>query len=813
MIASLILGWTLLAMPQDYAPDPVTVQVQACFQAPEESRLTVCEKALALPTKPAVHAHLLAARALWQMEDRTSDVIPMLRMAVDSDREDITCHLILGWYLDRVKQPKEAEAEYREVVSLAEGNTEYVDMDGSVLHVLGESGQDLGDFYQTRARGFERIDQPKFAAAYYSAAIANWGNGGDYERSVAAFENALRLTPANPGLQLQFGRYLRRAGVARQAKGEDEKAREIFTEAVKHAQEACNLVPDDAKYRHELGLTYVAAGDLRKGIDQYRQALWIQPEFPELERDLRVAVLASGGPDPSVQVASHEDSQAALDKLKICINGNGMRGRLACSDALKIGLSGRNAAKAHFYRGEALKGKQAAEEYAAAVDADRSFALAYFRLGERISLEEPGVGSREEALGNLLKAAELRPSWLAAYELMASEFERTGRIPEAITALRRVLQGDPEDQSVQMRLRKLEEGLASAAPSPGTPAPVSASAVESARRSGAPVPGLLAARSGLLLGLSGYTYWIVRDGDNVRVNGPVQRMLVQRSSGWWEAGIAGPPLAPEDQATAPEKPASSALEIPWAVPAGAKHPEYAPQNPEVAGQPHETSSFVIDWLGDDYASIHATSSNTSADNQVQSSDVRYVVTLDSLNARKQNAEAVKLLDIADPAGKGAMNLAIAVEQVRCAAEPSPDQKCAPSAEPTSWSVKREKGRWRLERPEEGHDGNSYRAFDIPLDPPEKLVGDNDLGIDWDAVQDAAPDAIDAFTSPRQDLVIVVTPSRLVVFQMHLGKIAKRLLTRPIGSVSPVRVVTAQWAVGAIVERWNKALAPMFEEGQ
>jgi hypothetical protein len=84
--------------------------------------------------------------------------------------------------------------------------------------------------------------------------------------------------------------------------------------------------------------------------------------------------------------------------------------------------------------------------------------------------------------------------------------------------------------------------------------------------------------------------------------------------------------------------------------------------------------------------------------------------------------------------------------------------------------------------------------------PVAVTGHDTLVMPWTSIVAAVPRAIDAFSSPAADMLIVVAPSELQVFEVRGQSLGEKLVTVPAG-----QVVMIQWALGRNVARWTAAV--------
>jgi hypothetical protein len=130
-----------------------------------------------------------------------------------------------------------------------------------------------------------------------------------------------------------------------------------------------------------------------------------------------------------------------------------------------------------------------------------------------------------------------------------------------------------------------------------------------------------------------------------------------------------------------------------------------------------------------------------------------------------------------------------------------------SPSPTNWALIRRNGQWVLR----GRLGYAFEAvrnaccidFDAGLNP-QSLIGHDKLAIPWASLKAKYPNIIDAFSSPKNDLLFTLEPNKLTAFALNGSKLGNVLLTVPFkNKVSPVMI---EWATSASVARWSKDLA-------
>jgi hypothetical protein len=315
--------------------------------------------------------------------------------------------------------------------------------------------------------------------------------------------------------------------------------------------------------------------------------------------------------------------------------------------------------------------------------------------------------------------------------------------------------------------------------------------------------GLAQQKAGLLLTTTSassdsqqpfHAYWITRDGAQVQVVEGM-RLLVPRKTGWWEVGIT--------ELTRVNSPAES--ETLWAAPFGTRRPRkhVIPVSDDEACM-DDMSTYSVSWVGTDFVALHHGYESSCGTHPI-SEEESFVANLDDLRNSEQERHArLRLSEVGGADAAKAMEFGAEVANSRATAE----RDTPVAATDNAWMVIRSKGRYRLlgtTPVEHGHGGDTY---DIPLDPPKTLIGSNDLSIGWDAILDNQPDALDAYTSPNSDTVVVITPRYLMVFDVKEQQIGTRVSRIPIESSA---VIAAQWAIWTEVDRWSDTVVPALRE--
>lgn len=128
-------------------------------------------------------------------------------------------------------------------------------------------------------------------------------------------------------------------------------------------------------------------------------------------------------------------------------------------------------------------------------------------------------------------------------------------------------------------------------------------------------------------------------------------------------------------------------------------------------------------------------------------------------------------------------------------------------ESLSFGVTRDTGKWtllgRLNYADESSRGN-FADFTIPAIPPKELVAHDNLYPSWSNIKENVPDAVDAFSSPLENFIIVLTQKHILAYSVENGMMAPTPLTE-ISLIEGEIPIMAQWATGNYVNSWNETV--------
>ena len=94
-------------------------------------------------------------------------------------------------------------------------------------------------------------------------------------------------------------------------------------------------------------------------------------------------------------------------------------------------------------------------------------------------------------------------------------------------------------------------------------------------------------------------------------------------------------------------------------------------------------------------------------------------------------------------------------------------------------------------------------YNINSKPPENFIKYDILYILWKNIKDKVPEAVDAYTSPTQDMAVVLSPTKILVFDIIGGRLADTP-SQKINLQKGSSVVMSEWTQNAYTFLWDKA---------
>lgn len=200
----------------------------------------------------------------------------------------------------------------------------------------------------------------------------------------------------------------------------------------------------------------------------------------------------------------------------------------------------------------------------------------------------------------------------------------------------------------------------------------------------------------------------------------------------------------------------------------------------------------INYIGNDYVSIE------SIEQGVKDKRILKVLPLDNI----RNDNPIKISDIAGESGKKAFyegaNRYFSTDHKlkNNYVDIKPDEK--------NFGLVRRNGHWvfkgRINYSEENKD--SYGDFNVKTIPPKELVNYDELAVSWNAVKLRVPQALDVFTSPNEDIAVIIAHNNIQIYTIDNGELSIEPI-RKINLYPGEKVVMNEWATGKYIYTWEE----------
>ncbi|MBC8589556.1 hypothetical protein [Wansuia hejianensis] len=96
----------------------------------------------------------------------------------------------------------------------------------------------------------------------------------------------------------------------------------------------------------------------------------------------------------------------------------------------------------------------------------------------------------------------------------------------------------------------------------------------------------------------------------------------------------------------------------------------------------------------------------------------------------------------------------------------------------------------------------YKNFNIKAIPPKEMVSYDKHLIPWDAIKRKVPEAIDMFSSPNDDLVVVVTHTDLLIYSIENKEEISSTPMEKIKLPKNASIIMAEWAIDRYPDMWE-----------
>ncbi len=325
------------------------------------------------------------------------------------------------------------------------------------------------------------------------------------------------------------------------------------------------------------------------------------------------------------------------------------------------------------------------------------------------------------------------------------------------------------------------------------------------------VSGQAQVSSGLLLGYkegSSYkTLWIApQNGKLVAKQG--QDILVPRKSGWWRVGSSSATAKGLDQEISTKQYLFAQA---TALGSRGTKPDFEPDCTE-------QSQDSLLWVHEQYLALeqnaggyckgaaHPWSAGT-----LQVRDLDFIQRSgNSLNFDLQLKHFKDLVELIDDRAEDKLIQSGEAFYKALPADKQDFYEKSPS--PVNWGLIRRDGQWVLR----GRLGYSYEAvrsvccidFDSGITLPSGLVGHDRLAISYAVLKKGNPKIIDAFSSPKNDILYTLEKTQLTAYGLQNGKLGAVIFR--LGFKNQVAPVMIEWANAGSVARWTQDLQKLLK---
>jgi hypothetical protein len=208
---------------------------------------------------------------------------------------------------------------------------------------------------------------------------------------------------------------------------------------------------------------------------------------------------------------------------------------------------------------------------------------------------------------------------------------------------------------------------------------------------------------------------------------------------------------------------------------------------------------IISFVGNDY--LISEYSIDSRLNNIEYSKIQ-VLPMDGVNKSK----GIKLQDIAGDAALTAMMNSAKSFLSSMSETDIENFKTTPNDE--EFFLVRRNGHWILNGRLYGKDSYNnklYKNYDIIMMPPKELVSYDDLKVSWNNIKEKNPDAIDAYTSPNEDIAIIITKDSVYIYSVSKGKLGEKYMGK-VKLKNNETVIMSEWATTEnFVNAWRKTI--------
>jgi tetratricopeptide (TPR) repeat protein len=278
-----------------------------------------------------------------------------------------------------------------------------------------------------------RRSLPAFLAVAAGLGIMTSYRNADYRSPVVLWRDTAAKLPQNVRAYINVGLSLSQA--------------DRVPEAVEEYGQALRIDPDSAEAHNDLGIALFALGKTHEGLQHFERSLQLKPRWAAMHYNFAGALARSGQMEDAI--AQYQEALRITPEYPEAHYSLGgvllLLGRLpeAISQYEETLRIDPDYAEAHYNLGTALaqSGKldDAISQYQEALRLNADYPEAHLNLGAALHR----LGRNDEAIGQYQDALRIQPNYAAAHNSLANALVQEGKIDDAINHYTRALQIDP----------------------------------------------------------------------------------------------------------------------------------------------------------------------------------------------------------------------------------------------------------------------------------------------------------------------------------------------------------------------------------
>lgn len=374
--------------------------------------------------------------------ERVEDASSTLKKLRETYPQSVPVAYWYGRALESAGSRQVAETVYRGVLKAPTDDPQIVDIYIALAMLQSQQGRN-DEAQKTLAEARSKLpDLPAIHKALGDVALSQ----GRYQEATSEFRKSVELDAEDLGSKFRLGVALRR----------DSK----FDEASKTFDEVSSVDKDYPGLALERGLLYEASGKTEEALKEYEGALAKAPKDPDLMLRVGCGKVSAGRAKQAEELL-----RKVLSERPNSSETNHCLGRALLLEGTRLAEAMRlleraveldaNRAEYQLYAGWAANDAgnvpKAEHALAEALRLDQGLADAYWQRG----VLRQRQGAARDAITDLTKALELRPSRYEAHAALADAYYDLGKEPQALSEWAQAIQAQPDNATWRFRYGKL----------------------------------------------------------------------------------------------------------------------------------------------------------------------------------------------------------------------------------------------------------------------------------------------------------------------------------------------------------------------